>query len=110
MYVKGTGGIVGSTATYGNYTITDCSNTGSVSSENLPSTGGIAGSISGLSSSVAYCYNAGNVTGSSPEQVASWLAWQEGEEGTGTDVIACWNLYRNGTPVSSEYFSAILFI
>ena len=40
----------------------------------------------------------------SPEQAASWLAWQEGEEGTGTDVIACWNLYRNGTPVSSDLF------
>ncbi len=38
----------------------------------------------------------------SPEQAASWLAWQEGEEGTGTDVISCWNLYQNGELVSCD--------
>ena len=40
----------------------------------------------------------------SPEQAASWTAWQEGEEGTGADVIACWNLYQNGEPVSPDLF------
>ena len=38
----------------------------------------------------------------SPEQAASWIAWQEGTEETGTDVIACWNLYQNGEPVSVD--------
>lgn len=38
----------------------------------------------------------------SPEQAASWIAWQEGAEGTGTDVIVCWNLYQNGEPVSTD--------
>ena len=42
----------------------------------------------------------------SPEQAASWIAWQEGEEETGTDVIVCWNLYRNGEPVSIDLFAA----
>ena len=42
----------------------------------------------------------------SPEQAASWLAWQEGEEETGTDVIACWNLYQNGEPVSCDLSGA----
>ena len=42
----------------------------------------------------------------SPEQAASWIAWQEGEEGTGTDVIACWNLYRNGELISYDLFGA----
>ena len=44
----------------------------------------------------------GIVVMTSPEQAASWIAWQEGEEGTGTDVIACWNLYQNGVPVSAD--------
>lgn len=42
----------------------------------------------------------------SPEQAASWLAWQEGKEGTGTDVIFSWNLYQNGELVSYDLFGA----
>ena len=42
----------------------------------------------------------------SPEQAASWLAWQEGKEGTGTDVISSWNLYQNGELVSCDLFGA----
>lgn len=42
----------------------------------------------------------------SPAQAASWIAWQEGEEGTGTDVIVCWNLYQDGEPVSTDLFGA----
>ena len=42
----------------------------------------------------------------SPEQAASWLAWQGGEEETGTDVIASWNLYQNGELVSYDLFGA----
>ena len=42
----------------------------------------------------------------SPEQAASWIAWQEGEEETGTDVIGCWNLYQNGEPVSVDLCGA----
>lgn len=48
----------------------------------------------------------GAVILTSSEQAASWLAWQEGEEGTGTDVIACWNLYQNGKPVSIDLYGA----
>ncbi len=48
----------------------------------------------------------GIVMMTSPEQAASWLAWQEGEEETGTDVIACWNLYQNGELVSPDLFGA----
>ena len=48
----------------------------------------------------------GAVVLTSPEQAASWLAWQEGEEGTGTDVIACWYLYQNGEPVSVDLYGA----
>ena len=44
----------------------------------------------------------GMVVLNSPEQAASWIAWQEGEEETGTDVIACWNLYQNGELVSGD--------
>ena len=44
----------------------------------------------------------GIVVMTSPEQAASWIAWQEGEEGTGTDVIACWNLYQNDVLVSTD--------
>ena len=44
----------------------------------------------------------GAVVLTSPEQAASWLAWQEGLESTGTDVIACWNLYQNGEPVAYD--------
>ena len=42
----------------------------------------------------------------SPEQAASWIAWQEGEEETGTDVIVCWNLYQNGGLVSPDLYGA----
>lgn len=42
----------------------------------------------------------------SPEQAASWIAWQEGEEETGTDVISCWNLYQNGELVSADLYGA----
>lgn len=48
----------------------------------------------------------GSVVLTSPEQAASWLAWQEGEEGTGCDVISCWNLYQNGELVSYDLFGA----
>lgn len=48
----------------------------------------------------------GAVILTSPEQAASWLAWQEGLESTGTDVIACWNLYQNGELVSYDLFGA----
>ena len=48
----------------------------------------------------------GTVRLTSPEQAASWIAWQEGEESTGTDVIACWNLYQNGEPVSYDLYGA----
>ncbi len=47
----------------------------------------------------------GAVILTSPEQAASWQAWQEGEEG-GTDVIGCWNLYQNGELVSCDLFGA----
>ena len=40
----------------------------------------------------------------SPEQAATWIAWQNAGEGTGTDVIICWNLYQNGGPVSCDLF------
>ncbi len=46
----------------------------------------------------------GIVVITSPEQAASWIAWQEGKESTGTDVIACWNLYQNGELVSADLF------
>ena len=42
----------------------------------------------------------------SPEQAASWIAWQEGEEETGIDVISCWNLYQNGELVSADLYGA----
>ena len=42
----------------------------------------------------------------SPEQAASWIAWQEGEDRTGADVIGCWNLYQNGELVSSDLYGA----
>lgn len=48
----------------------------------------------------------GTVIMASPEQAASWTAWQEGEEETGTDVIVCWNLYQNGEPVSCDLYGA----
>ena len=44
----------------------------------------------------------GIVVLTSPEQAAGWIAWQEGEEGTGTDVIVCWNLYQNDELVSVD--------
>lgn len=97
IYIKGCGGIVGSTATYGNYVITDCSNTGEVGSANLASTGGIAGSISGLDSKVSYCYNAGSVNGASPEQVASagGIVGRSVAAHTGNtqlDMVSCYNV------------------
>ena len=46
----------------------------------------------------------GIVSLTSPEQAASWIAWQEGAEGNGTDVIVCWNLYQNGELVSADLF------
>ena len=109
IYVKGCGGIVGSTATYGNYQVTDCSNTGAVSAANLPSTGGVVGSISGLASSVEYCYNAGSVTGSSPEDVASTggIVGRHVSAHTGNtsfDVTSCYNVgdvAGNGKNVSA---------
>ena len=48
----------------------------------------------------------GTVILTSSEQAASWLAWQEGEEETGTDVIAFWNLYKNSELVSCDLFGA----
>lgn len=48
----------------------------------------------------------GTVRLTSPEQAASWIAWQEGEEDTGTDVIVCWNLYQGGELVSFDLFGA----
>ena len=48
----------------------------------------------------------GMVTMTSPEQAASWLAWQEGAEETGTDVISCWNLYQDGELISYDLFGA----
>ena len=42
----------------------------------------------------------------SQEQASGWLAWQEGLESSGTDVIACWNLYRNGELVSYDLYGA----
>lgn len=46
----------------------------------------------------------GIVVLTSPEQAASWHAWQEGADSTGTDVISCWNLYQNGELVSCDLF------
>ncbi len=48
----------------------------------------------------------GAVILTSPEQAASWRAWQEGEEANGTDVIACWNLYQNGELLSCDLYGA----
>jgi len=48
----------------------------------------------------------GIVSINSPEQAAGWIAWQEGAEETGTDVIACWNLYQNGELVSADLSGA----
>lgn len=44
----------------------------------------------------------GTVILASQEQASGWLAWQEGLESAGTDVIACWNLYQNGKLVSGD--------
>ena len=46
----------------------------------------------------------GAVILNSPEQAAEWRAWYDGEEGTGIDVIGCWNLYQNGELVSCDLF------
>ncbi|MDO4502025.1 MAG: hypothetical protein Q4D06_02475 [Coriobacteriia bacterium] len=97
IYMKGAGGIVGSTATYGNYEVSDCSNVGDVSSDNLASTGGIVGAISGLSSSVSYCYNAGSVNGASPEAVsaAGGIVGRSVAAHTGSttlSVVSCYNV------------------
>ena len=48
----------------------------------------------------------GKVRVISPEQAVSWIAWQEGEEETGTEVISCWNLYQNGKLVSADLYGA----
>ena len=48
----------------------------------------------------------GMVRITSPEQAASWIAWQEGADETGTDVIACWNLYQNGELVTADLYGA----
>lgn len=48
----------------------------------------------------------GTVSLISPEQAASWIAWQEGAEDTGMDVIACWNLYQNGEEVAVDLYGA----
>ncbi len=97
IYIKGAGGIVGSTATYGNYAITDSANHGDVSSANLASTGGIAGSISGLNSSVTYCYNSGSIDGQSAEEIASsgGIVGRSVSAHTGNtilDIISCYNV------------------
>ena len=42
----------------------------------------------------------------SPEQAASWTAWQNGEDSGGVDVIVCWNLYQNGELVSQDLYGA----
>ena len=99
IYMKGAGGIVGSTATYGNYDISDCSNTGAVSSDNLASTGGIVGSISGINSSVKYCYNAGNVNGASPEAVSAsgGIVGRSVAAHTGSTVLSVVSCYNTGT-------------
>ncbi len=39
-----------------------------------------------------------------PEQAASWLAWQEGEDTEGTDLIISWNLYQHGEFVSGDLY------
>ena len=45
----------------------------------------------------------GAVCLAAPDQAASWLAWQDGEEDeSGTDIILCWNLYRDGELVSAD--------
>lgn len=48
----------------------------------------------------------GVVSLASPEQAAAWLAMQEGEEGSGADVILYWSLYQNGTLVSEDLYGA----
>ena len=48
----------------------------------------------------------GTIVLTSPEQAASWIAWQEGAEETETDVIVCWNLYQDGELVSYDLFGA----
>lgn len=44
----------------------------------------------------------GLVTLTSPQQAAAWLSWQMGGDGTGTDVIVCWDLYRDGELLSFD--------
>ena len=48
----------------------------------------------------------GSVLLNAPDQASSWLAWQEGKEGSGTDVISCWNLYQNGIQVAYDLYGA----
>ena len=38
----------------------------------------------------------------SPEQAASWIAAQEGEDASGTDTVICWNLYLDGRPLFTD--------
>lgn len=111
IYAKGAGGIVGSTATYGNYEISDCSNSGDVASDNLASTGGIVGAISGPNSSVSYCYNAGSVNGASPESVSATggIVGRSVASHTGSTTISVVSCYNTGVVIGSgSYVSAIL--
>ena len=48
----------------------------------------------------------GFVTLSSPEQAASWAAWQNGEDESETDVILSWSLYQNGELLSPDLYGA----
>ncbi len=41
-----------------------------------------------------------------PAQAASWIAWQEGEDAEGPDLIISWNLYRDGEFVSCDLYGA----
>ncbi len=111
VYAKGAGGIVGSTATYGNYEISDCSNQGDVASDNLASTGGIVGSISGPNSSVSYCYNSGSVYGASPEAESSTggIVGRSVSSHTGSTTLSVVSCYNTGSVSGrGSYVSAIL--
>lgn len=111
IYAKGAGGIVGSTATYGNYQISDCANNGDVTSDNLASTGGIVGSMSGIDSSVSYCYNTGTVNGASPESVSAvgGIVGRSVAAHTGSTLITVRSSYNTGKVIGrGANVSAIL--
>lgn len=59
----GIGGVVGATAGYGTYQISECVNTGAVTTANMYSTGGIVGQLGGAGSFVSYSYNTGAING-----------------------------------------------